>query len=166
MNGDISCPVYIVSQRDSVIARINADRSWSVKWDEVAIQAFEHPDTKNIAVSAICRLLLAARDNFLEEKWDTRFPEWTNATCKVACYHAEKSPVFSLFGSHLMDYVTLDGQWAVDWHEVSYTHAFTSAERHRWGFVAISGFCALLVAAKDNFITVPFPPSTGRVNVT
>jgi hypothetical protein len=156
MIDEIIYPVCIVSQRDEMIARVNPDRSWSVKWDEVISQAYEPPDARhaNVTVTAICRLLFAARDNFVIQDWNAPFPGWEQTICKIGCYATDKAPVFTLIGkTELMAYVTLEGQWAVNWKEVQLTH--TSDERH-WGSVAIDGFCALLLAAKDNFVTIPF----------
>jgi hypothetical protein len=155
MTDEIIYPVCIVSQRDKLIARVNPDSSWSVKWDEIVIQAYEPPDARNtnVAVTAICRLLLAARDNFVVKNWDAQFLRWDHTICKIGCYPTDKAPVFTLIGkTELMAYVNLTGKWAVNWNEVRLTHA---SERH-WGSVAINGFCLLLLAAKDNFVTTPF----------
>lgn len=149
-------PVQVISQYDELIARINPDSTWSVKWQEVVAQAYEPCDESNISIGAICRLLLAGRDNFLTTRWNTNFPSWGNQSFEIGCCIVDHSEyALTLIGpTKTLGLVNADGSWSVDWDEVIRT---TNNHLDHWGYIAINGFCKLLLAARDNFVTKPMP---------
>lgn len=149
-------PVTVVSQHDELIARIDCDATWSVKWNEVAVQAHEPATDDNIAISAVCRLLLAGRDNFLTSDWRRPAGAWRFQSFSiVTCPSNPLMAPFALIGTNeTIAWVNQSGIWSVNWQEVGRIQ--TVPDHSHWAFVAIDGFCRLLLAAKDNFITEPF----------
>jgi hypothetical protein len=154
-------PVRIYSQSDDLIARVNLDGSWSVLWPEVSTQAYETLTDDNIAVVAICRLLLAGRDNFRVTPWivpmtSTSLPQvFVPADFKCVVVNPTARGYFILRGQNdIAACVHKTAEWSVNWSEVLTTRL---ADKQIDRIPAI-GFCELLTGAKDNFIVVPFPP--------
>jgi hypothetical protein len=148
-------PVVILSQTGEPIARINPDRTWSVKWNAVLDQAYQPLTDTNIAICAICKVLVAGRDNFRTSYWDTHQP-WLNFQYIIGC--ASVSPVtndavLALVGpTQIVAYINPDGTWSIDWEQVKLIRTLPDGF---WGLVALAGFCELLMGAKDNFHTSP-----------
>lgn len=56
---------------DDLIARVNYDGSWSVRWDEVLdVLRITDLGFRAVALLGICHLLKAAKDRFLTTPWD------------------------------------------------------------------------------------------------
>jgi hypothetical protein len=150
----------IYAQNDELIARINLDGTWSVKWSEVSNQAYEALAGDNIAVVAICRLLLAGRDNFRVSPWDapvtpTSQPQvFVPVDFKCAMLNPVAGSYFTLRGQNdVAAFVHKSADWSVNWPEVQATRLATvQVDR-----IPAIGFCELLNGAKDNFLVIPFP---------
>jgi hypothetical protein len=157
------CPVRIVSEKKEAIARINPDLTWSVNWNAVVNQAYAPFDARNIALGAICRLLVAGRDNFRTLPWHSPLQPWNDIQITVG---GSESPdqaaevAFALLGlDDVIACVMRTGDWSVDWNSVLY-HRTLSAQMgasRSTTSIPLFGFCELLMGAKDNFKTAPFP---------
>jgi hypothetical protein len=151
---EIVFPVLIKSQTGEPIARINPDRTWSVIWDAVLDQAYQPFTDTNIAVSAICKILVAGRDNFRTSSWDD-VQAWANTQINIDCDSQIKdnNVVLALVGPlYLVAYVNQNGQWSIDWDQVE---GIRANKEMFWGMIPLAGFCELLIGAKDNFHTCP-----------
>ena len=151
---DIIFPLLVRSQSGEPIARINPDRTWSVRWNAVLDQAYQPMNDGNIAVCAICHVLVAGRDNFRTSAWDDVAQPWSNIQFDIGCDSLVQSEaVLALVGPLcLVAYVNTNGVWSVDWEQVETIRAITDSF---WGLVPLAGFCELLSGAKDNFHTAP-----------
>ena len=59
-----------VTFNNRILAKINPDATWSVRWDEVLeIARRTDQDYRAVALIGICRLLRAAKDRFLVTPW-------------------------------------------------------------------------------------------------
>jgi hypothetical protein len=159
-----ACPIWVVSEKEEDIARLNADLTWSVRWSKVIDQAFSNPTTDNIALNAICRLLHAARDNFRTSPWDEPIQPWDEnrqfVVTTLEVYENETPPkiAFSLLGpDDVIAVVNEDGCWSVDWPQVLALSSEIKFTNQHPDTVPVLGFCSLLLGAKDNFVTKPFP---------
>jgi hypothetical protein len=64
---DPTLPVLYISNDFNHIARANFDLSWSMQWPEIA--AIVQRPVQEICLTALCRLFLAAKDNFVTTPW-------------------------------------------------------------------------------------------------
>ncbi len=68
MEDDLHCSI---SYNGDMIARVNYDGSWSVLWEEIAeLARTATDDFRAVALVAICRLFMAAKDRFWTTPWD------------------------------------------------------------------------------------------------
>jgi hypothetical protein len=153
-------PVLVRSQLGEPIARINPDRTWSVKWNPVLDQAYQPLNEVNVAICAICKVLVAGRDNFRTSSWETYQP-WSDIQFEIACCTPmNTNAVLALIGpSQVVAYVNMNATWSIDWEQVAYIRELPDTF---WGLVPLAGFCELLIGAKDNFHTSPMIFSLGR----
>lgn len=150
---ELTYPVVVHSQDDEPIARINPDGTWSVKWSKVIDQAYAPLTSTNRTLCAICKVLLAARDNFRTSGWDDSYQYWGYNQFDIKNYLPIDDNVFTLVGpARIVAKVNLDGSWSVNWDEVAIVRTISF---QYWALIPMSGFCELLNAAKDNFITTP-----------
>lgn len=159
-----ACPIWVVSQDDEDIARLNPDLTWSVRWSKVIDQAFAAPTRDNIALSAICRLLHAGRDNFRTSHWDEPLQPWEEnrqflvTTSELFSDETPPKITFALLGPDaVLAVVNDDGCWSVDWQQVMALSTEIKVGNHEPDTIPALGFCSLLLGAKDNFVTKPFP---------
>jgi hypothetical protein len=60
-----------ISYNGDLIARVNHDGSWSILWDDVGdLSRQPIEDYRGVALIALCRLFMAAKDRFWTSAWD------------------------------------------------------------------------------------------------
>ncbi len=64
---DPSQPVLYIANDFNVLARVNFDLSWSMQWPDIAA-VLQRP-IQEVCLTSICRLFLAAKDNFVTSPW-------------------------------------------------------------------------------------------------
>jgi hypothetical protein len=64
---DPAYPVLYMSNQTTTLARVNADLTWSVRWAEIT--ALMQLPVQEVCVGALCRVFLAAKDNFVTTPW-------------------------------------------------------------------------------------------------
>ncbi len=145
---------------DECLARVTVDGLFSVRWDRVLQHAYEPPDGENRAVIGFCRLLLAARDNFVTCVWDD-----PQAEAEAAAYYGHTAeiystplvsnqPVFTLYVGPPLARINWDLTWSVHWTAIEHLKLI---DDDILSFnPAVSGLINLLLAAKDNFICTPW----------
>lgn len=153
-------PLTVCDVDDECIARVAVDKRISVKWDRVLHQAYVTPDAENRAVIGMCRLLLAARDNFIVCPWDDAKAEaeaklWDGNTALVYCTPLIlEMPVFALNVRRTIARINWDLTWSVRWDALE---ALKSEDAPLLTFnPGIVGLINLLFAAKDNFVCTPW----------
>jgi hypothetical protein len=148
-------PVLVRSDAGELIARINPDSTWSVKWSDVITQAYLPQTEVNIAVRAVCQLLLAGRDNFRTSSWSD-IQAWDDLWFEIApCAGlTQLNLALAIIDNNqvMLACVHSDGVWSVDWKMITERHASRLSVPVG---AALAGFCELFMAAKDNFLTKP-----------
>lgn len=151
----------ILATNGEMFARLNPDRSWSVRWDRTLDVAYTKPKDNQIAVWAFAKLLVAAKDNFFATPWDvsdTLGNEWRHYEC-IIDYHDCAMPPRMLqstitYGDDLIARVNHDGSWSVRWDGVR--DVLLREGDFDFRGTALVGICRMLKAAKDRFLTTPW----------
>ncbi len=152
----MNCP-FVLCPNGDVIARVNPDGSWSVRWDRVMDIVYDKPQVRRLGVIAFAKLLLTARDNFIVTPWDADSGVWNHYQCEVnyldhdpgaGSWHASIS-----FNAVLLARVNYNGTWSVQWNHVA-DIARWSADDFR--ATALIGLSRLFMAAKDRFRVSPW----------
>lgn len=157
-------PVTFMTEDGKEMARINKDGSLSVQsWDMVRNQCHATPASDNLPMIAFARVFWAAKDNFYETPWEVSnswHSEWgegfvvTKATAIGAVTVIDQTGVVAQ--------LNLDGSWSVNWNllrQLRHTMAHGDSPVPHRRLVLLRGLLDLLWAARDNFVTTPFPPS-------
>ena len=164
-NAEVHYPFYVIAENDQVIARLHADLTWSIRWDEVIDQAYASPSLGNAGVVGICQVLLAARDNFRTTPWSDRPQQRSSidSVVQVVDDYPFSDTRFAIMGlvqgrTELVACVNKQAQWSIEWPGVRETLlSANSLAEDTSLLIPVRGVCELLLAAKDNFITYPFP---------
>lgn len=150
----------IIAPNGEQIARINFDGKWSVRWERVLHWAYEKPTKLNGAVIACSRMLLAARDNFVVAPWsesDQANDRWDHFQAEIGFAERpigdDECHFLVCNEDERVARVNPDGIWAINWSAVGEIARLAADD---WRFVALVGFCSVLMAAKDNFLTAPW----------
>lgn len=151
----------ILATNGNMFARLNPDRSWSVRWDRALDIAYTKPQPNQIAVWAFAKLLVAAKDNFFPTAWDaseTLGQEWRHYECIIDYLDYVLPPgAFQstvTFGDDLIARVNHDGSWSVRWDAV--LDVLLLEKDFDFRGTALLGICKMLKAAKDRFLTAPW----------
>jgi len=152
---------FVLATNGEIIARVNHDGMWSVRWDRVLDTAYQPRHGRRVAVIAYAKLLLAARDNFNLTPWDVDGGEWKHFQAEID-YIDHDSPVGHWqstisYNGCLITRVNYDGSWSVLWNNIE--------DISRWPLtdyrsVALVALCRLFMAAKDRFVTSPWEVQT------
>lgn len=145
-------PLRIYSSKNELIARINPDTTWSVRWDAVIEQAYRPATQLDSHLVALAQILLAGRDNFRTTPWETK-SEWTFHSFRVGLLDPENSPyLFSITdeSDYYLARLCRDTIWEIDWSMI------VGHRRARIGIiwdgnVATVGLSELFSGARDNF---------------
>lgn len=153
----------ILATNGDMFARINPDRTWSVRWDRVLDIVYAKPHPRQVAVQAFAKLLLAAKDNFFTKTWAESarmIGDWDQYEA-IIDYADTDPPPNSLSSTitcnnGLIAKVNYDGSWSVKWNEV--------LEIARWHnddyrATALIGLCKVFAAAQDRFVTAVWDQS-------
>jgi spermidine/putrescine-binding protein len=151
---------FVLAVNGDAIARVNPDTTWSVCWDRVLDVAYERPQVRRIAVIAVAKLLLAAKDNFVLTPWavsETYAKDWKHFQAVIDCLDhdpMEGELLSSIsYNGDMIARVNYAGSWSVLWDEmVDLSRLPTSDYRA----VALVAMCRLFMAAKDRFWTTPW----------
>lgn len=144
----------VIAMNGEAIARINHDKSWSVKWDQALHWAYEPMSYNTTVVIACCKVLMAAKDNFnltsweQSESWQDRWKHYevvvdlddmpaTNGTRAVINNEGD-----------IIAKINEDGSWSVRWDEVL---EVARSRNDSWTHTAIIAFCRLLRDGRYNF---------------
>jgi hypothetical protein len=147
----------IFSPNGEIIARINHDGTWSVRWDRVVDIAYQTPHPRRIAIIAYTKLLLAARDNFCLTAWNDKMPEWIHFQAEIDYIDHDPKPgnwqSTISYNGNLIARVNYDGFWSIRWDEVLDISRWSATD---YRSTALVGLCRIFKAAKDRFVTSPW----------
>ena len=140
-----------------IIARINYDGTWSVRWDRVVDIAYQTPHVRRIAIIAYAKLLLAGRDNFNLTAWEADQPEWRHYQAEIDYIDHDPKPgnwqATISYNGLMVARVNYDGRWSIMWDEVLDISRWSDQD---YRSTALVGLCRLFMAAKDRFVTSPW----------
>ena len=149
----------IFATNGDMFARLNPDRTWSVRWNRTIDVAYAKPHPRQMAVQAYAKLLVAARDNFFATSWEVSetLGNWTHYEA-IIDYIDVDVPVGHLQstilrGMEILAKVNYDGTWSVLWDKVL---EFARCTDDDYRATALVGVCRLLRAAKDRFLVTPW----------
>jgi hypothetical protein len=152
-------PLILATDGDAY-ARLNYDRSWSVRWDRTFDVAYQPSSPRLLASHSYARLLLAARDNFFTTPWDvstTWDDKWKHFEAVIDYTETDPQPDQWLstitFNSQIIARINYDGSWSVLWTPVLEVARWTNDSHLA---TALIGICHILRAAKDRFHTAPW----------
>lgn len=152
-------PLIIASNAET-IARVNCDRTWSVRWDRVTDIAYESPQLRRLALRGYATLLLAAKDNFFLTPWavsQQAADEWAHYEAVIDAIVVDPAPDDLLstisYNSEMIARINYDGSWSVCWDQVLEVARWTSTTHHA---TALIGICRIFRAAQDRFYTTPW----------
>lgn len=150
----------IIASNGETIARVNHDRTWSVRWDRVTDIAYEPPQLRRLALRSYATLLLVAKDNFFPTPWalsQQAVDEWTHFEAVIDAVESDPAPDSLLstvsINSEIVARVNYDGSWSVRWDQVIDVARWTSKTHHA---TALIGICQIFRAAQDRFYTMPW----------
>lgn len=154
---------FVLAPNGNEIMRVNHDASLSVLWDQVLDERYKPLTDLNYPMVKCCQVLLAAQDNFVAVPWSisTSWADQWKDHLSTEVGYLDRPLVkgtarftvaaFTTWEPVIIAQVTYEGQWSVNWLEVQELARLTPHPE----IVALIGFCRLLVAAKDRFITIP-----------
>ena len=144
---------FILAANGDPVARVNPDGQWSVRWDRVLDIAYEKmPMPRRVAVTSTCKLLVAARDNFLVTPWaeSEQQGNWKHFEAIIDFIDHDqevgKDQSTISYNGDLIARINYDGSWAMKWDEIAEL-SLLPIDNYR--AVALVAICKLFMAAKD-----------------
>lgn len=118
-------------------------------------QAYAAVTRTNGAIVAVCKAMIAGRDNFWTSAWEAEPMPYTGWQFEIRPIAGTPGvPVMALYSpDKMIAYVDNEAVWSIDWQSTAIIRSWPRSE----DATALIGFCALLMGAKDNFHTNPFP---------